>query len=855
MKKKLSIISIFLLFALNSSWLHAQQMTTMGTDFWVAPIIPDATADTDGISDRLELNIVCPRSCSATITNPHTNYDTTINVVPGQVANISIDISNYISFSSNTLVHNGFHITSTDSISVYAYQLTVWADATNILPTHALGNDYIIQTYPAPDSSLIPFHLIYTSPNCSFTIIATEDSTYVTIILQGETRAGNHPGDTITAFIQQAGLCYQVISTIGSDLSGTRITSLNGKRIAVFEGNDSPLQLNFVSQSVNCFGRLYEQAIPTVFWGRHFFPHNSARVQNRVRITSLNNDCSIWINNQYISTINEYETYEYTMPSNRKIDYINTSQPACVGVYTSSLYDYPCYYLPEMLIVPPWEQASEGVVFGIERPLTHFNLPQQIHIITKTNETHFLKLDSNSISNHFHPIDVNPAFSYARFIVNAGSHTLYTTDGDGFVAWIYDTIFTWYSSMYSVGAALRDAQNSLTIGNTTHACWIDTVEACINDEINMQVESIFTFDSVRWTLGDGYSTNADQITHSFTHTGLYSVQAIVYASCDGCYKQIDTLASTIAVFAPDTTYADTIICGDSFFWQDSTYYEGDQITTLYHNRHGCDSLKFSTLRFRSPTYSVIDTLYACDSLLFYGVWYKQNGLVSHDTLTNADGCDSALCYYVVINTQRSYTIADTLYGCDSLLCNNIWYFQDTTAAFDTLTAANRCDSILLHAIAINRSYERTQEIIIRDTATLTWIDGNTYSESTDSPYVVLQATNGCDSTIHLHLTVLPTPPPALIDSTAVWVPNTFTPGEDINNCFRILCNDIITAEVSIFNRLGLHICTFDGLADSWDGTYKGAPCPQGAYVYLITYTTVSQPSHPQRVKGTVLLLR
>ena len=45
------------------------------------------------------------------------------------------------------------------------------------------------------------------------------------------------------------------------------------------------------------------------------------------------------------------------------------------------------------------------------------------------------------------------------------------------------------------------------------------------------------------------------------------------------------------------------------------------------------------------------------------------------------------------------------------------------------------------------------------------------------------------------------------------------------------------------------------LADSWDGTYKGAPCPQGAYVYLITYTTVSQPSHPQRVKGTVLLLR
>lgn len=847
MKKKLSIISIFLLFALNSSWLQAQQMTTMGTDFWVAPNYVTKMREW-GINTPfyIWLYLVGPRNCTASISNPHTDFDTTLTVTPGQVSLVRTHY--YLPTTTDSLAHCGFHITSTDSISVYAYTFEHNAEATNVLPTYALRSDYIIQTYPSPSYTPI---IDSTDPSSNFTIVATEDSTLVTIHLNGTTTTGGSTGDVMSVFIPQAGLCYQVASTLNSDLSGTRVTASGGKRIAVFEGCDRPYNLSHLYNDPFH----YEQAIPTVFWGRHFFVNNTLPESNIIRITSLADNCSVWINNNYVTTIGERETFEDTISDNRMLDYISTSQPSCVGLYTTN-HNENSLGNSTFLIVPPWEQASEGIVFTNSRP--HFYssfIPEQIHIITKTNETHFLQLDSNNISHLFHPIDVNPTFSYARFLVDTGAHTLYTTYGDGFVAWIYDTISSWYCSMYSVGAALRDAQNSLTIGNTTHACWIDTIEACINDNIPMMVETLFGFDSIRWTLGDGYSANAGQITHTFTHTGRYSVQAIVYASCDGCYKQIDTLTSTIAVFAPDTTYADTIICGDSFFWQDSTYYEGDQITTLYHNRHGCDSLKFSTLRFRSPTYSVLDTIYACDSLLFYGVWYKQNGLVSHDTLTNAEGCDSALCHYVVINTQRSYTIADTIYGCDSLLHNNIWYFRDTTATFDTLTGANRCDSILMHAIIINHSYDKTEHLYIRDTATLTWIDGNTYSESTDSPYVVLQAHNGCDSTIHLHLIVLPTMHPDAIDSTAIWVPNAFTPGEDINNCFRILCNDIITAEVSIFNRLGLHICTFDGLADSWDGTYKGAPCPQGAYVYLITYTTVSQPSHPQRVKGTVLLLR
>ncbi|MBR4714666.1 MAG: hypothetical protein IKP34_00645, partial [Bacteroidales bacterium] len=79
MKKKIYIITTLLLFALNSSWLNAQQMTTMGTDFWVTSI-GSYEAYFDNELTHIELNFASPRDCNATITNPRTGWDTTIAI-------------------------------------------------------------------------------------------------------------------------------------------------------------------------------------------------------------------------------------------------------------------------------------------------------------------------------------------------------------------------------------------------------------------------------------------------------------------------------------------------------------------------------------------------------------------------------------------------------------------------------------------------------------------------------------------------------------------------------------------------------------------------------------------------------
>ena len=166
-----------------------------------------------------------------------------------------------------------------------------------------------------------------------------------------------------------------------------------------------------------------------------------------------------------------------------------------------------------------------------------------------------------------------------------------------------------------------------------------------------------------------------------------------------------------------------------------------------------------------------------------------------------------------------------------------------------------CDSILTHAIFVNPSYDVVDEVTVYDTTVYTWIDGISYERSTNAPTFVLRGGNGCDSTIHLHLTVLPMPVEPIVDSSAIWVPNSFTPDENANRLFQVFSNDIISAEVSIFTRGGAHVCTFDGLTGFWDGSHNGHPCSQGSYVYLITYTTKAMPQYKQHKTGTVLLLR
>ncbi len=103
----------------------------------------------------------------------------------------------------------------------------------------------------------------------------------------------------------------------------------------------------------------------------------------------------------------------------------------------------------------------------------------------------------------------------------------------------------------------------------------------------------------------------------------------------------------------------------------------------------------------------------------------------------------------------------------------------------------------------------------------------------------------------------------------LWVPNAFTPTANSNTHFRAYGDDIVSFQMYIYTRNGIEVFRSSSIDEVWDGTAHPAPgasaqgrsvpagqlCPEGAYVYLIRYTTKAAPRSVQETRGTVLLLQ
>ena len=251
--------------------------------------------------------------------------------------------------------------------------------------------------------------------------------------------------------------------------------------------------------------------------------------------------------------------------------------------------------------------------------------------------------------------------------------------------------------------------------------------------------------------------------------GVFTQTLTNAAGCDS----VVTLHLTIQHFITGT---DTLTVCDSLTWIDGvTYYESTD-TNIYvlTTADGCDSVVTLNLTVNHST-TETDILTVCDSLTWIdGVTYYESTDTNIYVLTAADGCDSVVTLHLTVN--HSTTGADTLTACDSLTwIDGVTYYESTDTNIYVLTAANGCDSVVTLHLTVNHSTTGTDILTACDS--LTWIDGVTYYESTDTNIYVLTAANGCDSVVTLHLTVIPLPelshtPDTIIhlgDSATLWV--------------------------------------------------------------------------------------
>ena len=77
-----------------------------------------------------------------------------------------------------------------------------------------------------------------------------------------------------------------------------------------------------------------------------------------------------------------------------------------------------------------------------------------------------------------------------------------------------------------------------------------------------------------------------------------------------------------------------------------------------------------------------------------------------------------------------------------------------------------------------------------------------------------------------------------VTETEMMIPNAFSPGTTpgINDVFKVRYKSVIRFQGWIFNRWGTELFHWSDPAQGWDGKYRDAYVPAGAYYYLIEYT-------------------
>lgn len=75
------------------------------------------------------------------------------------------------------------------------------------------------------------------------------------------------------------------------------------------------------------------------------------------------------------------------------------------------------------------------------------------------------------------------------------------------------------------------------------------------------------------------------------------------------------------------------------------------------------------------------------------------------------------------------------------------------------------------------------------------------------------------------------------DCSNLFIPNSFSPNNDgVNDRFSISSNcDLESYNLTIYNRWGELIYQNSHVDNTWDGTYKNVICPEGIYLYNISY--------------------
>lgn len=616
----------------------AQGGSTQGKDFWLSFMHNGYYDRPNKQGGTMQVILSAKRATSGTISNSYYNYSQSFSLQPNVPQAIPIDNRFCYHDGDNYEIvsDKGIHIVANDTISVYCANIAIYSfDASFVLPLEGLSNDYIVQCAQQSSMDNLPDQYKINNQTSAFLIVATEDNTMVDITPTVPLLSGNHPaGQTFTIQLN-AGQTYHVRSHhTGSnrDLSGTRVTANDCKKIAVFNGNTLTRLPNSLD-GTSGFEFVFEQAMPLRSWGKHFVVTQSmTRNRDIVKIVSAKNNNEIYKNGTRITTLNANASYEFFLTNTENSCYLEASEPCAVYLYNTSAGDdgNSSNGDPSMVWISPIEQKIDEVTFATFSGEGEASISNHyVNIIVDKGDTGNVYLDGSPIdANSFETVSGNDNYKFTRRQISHGSHRLVCNNG--FNAHIYG-FGTSRGYAYLAGSKAVDLSTQLTIDNLVVGDG-DHLDYCTDAIINFDVEVNYDDAQVTWNFGDGSApSHAFHAEHSFTEEGEYSITLTVEADDVCAGSSVLTTAFTISIHpALHEPYTHTICwpggSNPQFYNEDGFWieYDGPGIyhDTLYNQTEfGCEHIKELTLIVLEPNATTnFGTVKLCRDIDPYYVW-------------------------------------------------------------------------------------------------------------------------------------------------------------------------------------------------------------------------------------------
>ena len=866
MKKRIMLLAAMLCAIANGVTAQQPVPSMTGTDFW-ASFLPNFSYQTLAFSTEHSFLIASTEDCTVHIESTASSWSTTVNITANQMEKIVVPEA----FPPETgyaccVLNNSWHITTSAPASVYASSFEPAShDITAVLPTSALRKKYMTQTYNRVQA------------NNEVVVVAPYDNTELRVVLAEDMLNFNnipirHAGDIINVTLMQGDIYFMQAH---GGFSGSRITA--SKPIAVFEGHNCA----YVPEYCPACDHLYEQSLPTEYWGRNFvvMPTTGRSVYiaeaidslgnthydtagnfmgDLVKLTALHDDCIVNIGGQPVDTLASGESYEFLIANHPQEIYIsdyenypsafsdvqldfyqsdalavNTSSPAMVCFYISGITFGGTPGDPASVIVPPIEQGVHHAVtaaYNSERTQNHY-----INILTPNTDTSLITLDGQSIASAF--TATTEGYSWARMTIYPGTHVIDADTGQ-FIATFYGLGFA-ESYAYIASSALRKINFDLQA---------DRHFVCPGDTVTVTVDLDSDSLSIDWELnGEPLSSHADTIRLVLDSVGQYIVNGRI--SPVGI-----TVPETITVNPTYTTYEHASICdGGTLSWHGQTItQQGDFHDDTLQTNANCDSiisLQLSILEPPTPTFAIETD---CSNQHYFVLGNIEGDTTGYAFSWKASPPDTTLAGQPWDSLGLSPTQV-TLYK----------FHIDGPCPFDTTFILQPIQWPIAHMevepeqLSFNNPTFKAYDQSLNADSRYWWVDGvpagsdpiliYTANPSDDSVQLTLVALNkSCADTLHRTLP---------FNHSVVWTPNVFTPDAESNNRFAVVINNGAAEELYVYNRNGLLVAHIVGPMPKWDGTHNGTPCPQGAYVWHLRYRHNDRPDELRTLTGTITLLR